>query len=150
MHGLPYFLLFIENRFAVTDHYYNYVNAGTLDIIFFISALVIQSLVKRLHLSVDINPIQADSLLSMEQLTKLVLKRLETGILVINSNNEIISQNSAAQRLLGFPGPIRAMPEKLQNGLNEFIKFPNYKPSTFKSGPTTANVCPANALQRSW
>ncbi len=135
-------LLFVENRFAVTNHAYNYVNAGTLGMIFFISAFVIQSLVKRLHLSVDINRLQADSLLSMEQLTKLVLKRLETGVLVINHDNQIIFQNSAAQRLLGFPGPIRALPEKLQHGLDEFIKFPKYKPGTFKAGPTTAKVQP--------
>ena len=135
-------LIFIENRFAVEGHAFNYVNAGTLGIIFFITALVIQSLVKRLHLSVDINRSQADSLLSMEQLTKLVLKRLETGVLVINPNHEIIFQNASAQRLLGFPGPIRALPDKLQQGLAEHLKFPGFQAGTFKSGPTTAKVQP--------
>ncbi len=135
-------LIFIENRFEVEGQLFNYVNAGTLGIIFFITAFVIQALVKRLHLSVDINRLQADSLLSMEQLTKLVLKRLETGVLVINHDNEIIFQNTSAQRLLGFPGPIRALPDKLQQSLDEHLKFPNYQPSTFKAGPTTAKVQP--------
>ena len=135
-------LIFVENRFAVAGLDYNYVNAGTLGIIFFITALVIQSLVKRLHLSVDINRIQADNLLSMEQLTKLVLKRLETGVLVVNDQNEIIFQNTAAQRLLGFPGPVRILPDKLQSALDEYVKFPGYKPGTFKAGPTTAKVQP--------
>lgn len=135
-------LIFVENRFAVAGLDYNYVNAGTLGVIFFITALVIQALVKRLHLSVDINRIQADNLLSMEQLTKLVLKRLETGVLVVNDHNEIIFQNTAAQRLLGFPGPVRILPDKLQHALNEYLKYPNYTPSTFKAGPTTAKVQP--------
>lgn len=135
-------LIFVENRFAVAGLDYNYVNAGTLGIIFFITALVIQSLVKRLHLSVDINRIQADNLLSMEQLTKLVLKRLETGVLVVNDHNEIVFQNTAAQRLLGFPGPVRILPDKLQSALDEYVKFPGYKPGTFKAGPTTAKVQP--------
>jgi len=135
-------IVFIENRFAVAGQAYNYVNAGTLGIIFFITALVIQSLVKRLHLSVDINRIQADSLLSMEQLTKLVLKRLETGIVVMDSEHQIIFQNASAQRLLGFPGAMRALPDKLQRSLNQHIKFPDYQPKAFKAGPTTAKVQP--------
>jgi len=135
-------LLFVENRFAVGGEAYNYVNAGTLGFIFFITAFVIQALVKRLHLSVDINRIQADSLLSMEQLTKLVLKRLETGVLVVNEVGEIIFQNTAAQRLLGFPGPVRVLPDKLHNAYLEHLKFPGHKPSTFKAGPTTAKVQP--------
>jgi two-component system sensor histidine kinase PilS (NtrC family) len=135
-------LLFVENRFAVEGHAHNYVNAGTLGFIFFITAFVIQALVKRLHISVDINRIQADNLLSMEQLTKLVLKRLETGVLVINENEEIVFQNTAAQRLLGFPGPVRVLPGKLHQAYLEYKKFPNYKPDTFKAGPTTAKVQP--------
>ena len=135
-------LVFIESRFAEQGLAYNYMNAGTLGFIFFITAFVIQALVKRLHLSVDINRLQADSLLSMEQLTKLVLKRLETGVLVVNDNNEIIFQNSSAQKLLGFPGPIWALPEKLQLSLQEYLKFPKHTPSSFKAGPTTAKIQP--------
>lgn len=135
-------LIFVENRFAVASYDYNYVNAGTLGIIFFITAFVIQSLVKRLHISVDINRVQADSLLSMEQLTKLVLKRLDTGVLVIGNTGEVIFQNAAAQRLLGFPGPVRILPEKLRSTYVEYQKFPNYKAKTFKAGPTTAKVQP--------
>lgn len=135
-------LVFIEYQFQQDGHDYNFVNAGTLGVIFFISALIIQALVKRLHLSVDINRQQADSLLSMEQLTKLVLKRLDTGVVVIDADNNIIFQNTAAQRLLGYPGPIRALPEKLQASLAEYRKFPKYKPGTFKAGPTTAKVQP--------
>ena len=135
-------LIFVENRFAVEGQAYNYVNAGTLGFIFFITAFVIQALVKRLHLSVDINRIQADNLLSMEQLTKLVLKRLETGVLVVSENEEIVFQNTAAQRLLGFPGPVRVLPDKLHQAYLEYKKFPGYKPSTFKAGPTTAKVQP--------
>lgn len=135
-------LVFIEYQFQINGHPFNFVNAGTLGFIFFISALIIQALVKRLHLSVDINRVQADSLLSMEQLTKLVLKRLDTGVIVIDDHNNIIFQNTSAQRLLGYPGPIRALPDKLLISLGQFRKFPKYKPSTFKAGPTTAKVQP--------
>ncbi len=135
-------LLFVENRFAVEGQNHNYVNAGTLGLIFFITAFVIQSLVKRLHLSVGINLTQADSLLSLEQLTKLVLKRLDTGVLVINPENEIIFQNRSAQRLLGYPGPIRELPHKLQKSLQQYLKYPSHKPAKFKAGPTTAKVQP--------
>ncbi|MFT5594928.1 MAG: two-component system sensor histidine kinase PilS (NtrC family) [Oceanicoccus sp.] len=135
-------LVFIEYQFQINGHEHNFLNAGTLGFIFFISALIIQALVKRLHLSVDINRIQADSLLSMEQLTKLVLKRLDTGVVVIDEGNNIIFQNTAAQRLLGYPSAIRALPDKLQTSLNEYLKFPKFKPDTFKAGPTTAKVQP--------
>lgn len=135
-------LVFIEYQFQLNGHPFNFVNAGTLGFIFFISALIIQALVKRLHLSVDINRVQADSLLSMEQLTKLVLKRLDTGVIVIDDHNNIIFQNTSAQRLLGYPGPIRALPDKLLISLGQFRKFPKHKPSTFKAGPTTAKVQP--------
>ena len=63
-------------------------------------------------------------------------------MVVIDDHNSIIFQNTAAQRLLGYPGPIRALPDKLQASLNEYLKFPKYKPSTFKAGPTTAKVQP--------
>lgn len=135
-------IIFVENRFAVGGQAYSYVNAGTLGIIFFITALVIQSLVKRLHLSVDINRTQADSLMSMEQLTKLVLKRLDTGVLVLDENDEVIFQNTAAQRLLGFPGAVRVLPERLKAAYEEYKRFPKYKAQPFKTGPTTAKVQP--------
>jgi len=133
-------LVYVEYYFQQNALSYNYVNAGTLGIIFFISALVIQALVKRLHLSVDINRQQADSLLSMEQLTKLVLKRLETGVIVIDNDGNIIFQNAAAQKLLGYPGAIRSLPEKLQVRYEQYLKFPKFKPEPFKAGPTTAKV----------
>ncbi|GAA6134432.1 ATP-binding protein [Oceaniserpentilla sp. 4NH20-0058] len=133
-------LVYIEYFFQENGFAYNFVNAGTLGVIFFISALIIQALVKRLHLSVDINRQQADSLLSMEQLTRLVLKRLETGVVVIDNQSNIIFQNSAAQRLLGYPGAIRSLPEKLQDRYHQYEKFPKYKPEPFKAGPTTAKV----------
>lgn len=135
-------LVFIEYRFAELGHPHNYVNAGTLGLIFFVTAFVIQALVKRLHLSVDINRTQADSLLSMEQLTKLVLKRLQTGVLVLDSHDRIIFQNTAAQRLLGYPGAVNALPNKLIEGLAQYRKFPKYQAKPFKSGPTTPKVLP--------
>jgi len=133
-------LVYVEYYFQQKGLEYNYVNAGTLGVIFFVSALIIQALVKRLHLSVDINRLQADNLLSMEQLTKLVLKRLETGVLVIDEHSNIIFQNAAAQKLLGYPGAIRSLPEKLQVRYEQYLKFPKYKPEPFKAGPTTAKV----------
>lgn len=133
-------LVYIEYFFKQKGFDYNFVNAGTLGLIFFVSALIIQALVKRLHLSVDINRQQADNLLSMEQLTKLVLKRLETGVVVVDDNNDIIFQNAAAQKLLGYPGPIRALPEKMQMRYEQYLKFPKHKPEPFKAGPTTAKV----------
>ncbi|MCP5350846.1 MAG: hypothetical protein H7A10_07775 [Oceanospirillaceae bacterium] len=135
-------LIFVEHQFDVKGLPYDYMKPGTLGVIFFLTALVIHALVKRLQLSVDINAVQADNLLSMEQLTKLVLKRLETGVLVLNNQNEIIFQNIAAQRLLGFPEPIRAVPEKLKKELDLFRKFPKYHPHTLKAGPTTPKVQP--------
>lgn len=133
-------LMYIEYYFEQKGLPYSFVNTGILGFIFFVSALIIQALVKRLHLSVDINRQQADSLLSMEQLTKLVLKRLETGVLVIDNNCQIIFQNTAAQKLLGYPGAIRSLPEKLQVRYEQYLKFPKFKPEPFKAGPTTAKV----------
>lgn len=135
-------LLFVEYQFSANHTAYSFLNAGTLGIIFFITAFVIQSLVKRLHLSFDINQSQADTLLSMEQLTKLVLKRLETGVLVLDDQENIIFQNSAAQRLLGYPNAVNTLPAKLQHSLDEYKKFPKYKSKPFKAGPTTAKVQP--------
>lgn len=135
-------LVLVEYRFSEMGQPHHFVNAGTLGIIFFITAFVIQALVKRLHLSLDINRTQADSLLSMEQLTKLVLKRLQTGVLVLDSNDNIIFQNTAAQRLLGYPGPVNTIPAKLLTGLEQYRKFPNYKTKAFKAGPTTPKVQP--------
>ncbi len=135
-------LVFVEYRFSELGQSYNYVNAGTLGIIFFITAFVIQALVKRLHLSLDINRSQADSLLSMEQLTKLVLKRLQTGVLVLDGQDQIIFQNTAAQRLLGYPSAVNTLPAKLLDGLAQYRKFPKYQAKPFKTGPTTAKVLP--------
>ena len=44
--------------------------------------------------------------------------------------------------MLGFPGPVRILPEKLRSAYIEYQKFPNYKAKTFKAGPTTAKVQP--------
>ena len=89
-------------------------SVGVFGIFLFATAYVFSILSERIRKSNIEAALQAEQAAYLENLAHLILERMRTGIVVINSNDEIVLINHAAQQMLGF-GPVdAAIPATIQ------------------------------------
>ena len=97
--GLIYLTFYISlSRPAVTGHY---VEAGALGALCFIAALMIQALSHRLQLSETLARRHAADVADLQALNALILERMRTGILVLDSRHRVLMANPSSLALLG-------------------------------------------------
>lgn len=97
--GIIYLTFFISyHKPAAANHF---VQAGSLGALCFAAALLVQTLARRLQLSEDIAEKRAADVDNLEQLNALILQRMRTGILVLDSNRQVLLANQSALTLLG-------------------------------------------------
>lgn len=89
-------------------------SAGTLGLLLFLTALVFRYLTRKLIASQKESAIQAEHAAHLEKLAQQIISRMNTGIIVVNHQNETLLTNQAAQRLLG------ASPEHQKISLSQF------------------------------
>ena len=80
----------------------NYVHAGFLGITFFITSIIGQALALRTKKSEELARERAIDLKNLSRLNELIVHRMQTGILVINSDTKIELCNLAAQKMLNI------------------------------------------------
>ncbi|MDT8427365.1 MAG: ATP-binding protein [Pseudomonadales bacterium] len=130
-----------------------YVQSGLLGALLFATSLYIQWLSERIRKSATLAEQQATSIIDLEQLNHLVIQRLKTGIIVVDTNNRILTQNAAAIALLelGYQGRTidtmaqssgsstdSRLPEPLENQLKAWRDNPDTLSPPFRishSGP---------------
>ena len=83
------------------DYPGQFVQAGILGAILFATSLYIQSASKRAMAAAQLAEEQATSIVDLEKLNNEIIQRMRTGIMVVNSDNEVITMNNAAHNLLG-------------------------------------------------
>ena len=78
-----------------------YLQAGALGVLCFAAALLVQGLTRLLEVSEMLSEQRASEVTSLETLNALILQRMRTGILVLDSQRRILLANQGALTLLG-------------------------------------------------
>ncbi|MBL4851435.1 MAG: ATPase [Gammaproteobacteria bacterium] len=95
--ALASFAVLIDTFYS---HTISYAHAGTLGITFFATAILATYLAQRIRSSENLAQQRGGDLLTMEQLTRYVIQRMQTGVLVLGSNNQPQLMNQATKELL--------------------------------------------------
>jgi len=77
-----------------------YIQAGLLGALLLAASIYLESLAERMRVSAQLAAEQASSIVNLEQLNQLIIKRMRTGILVVDTAERILTANDAALRLL--------------------------------------------------
>jgi two-component system sensor histidine kinase PilS (NtrC family) len=97
--GIIYLTFYISyHKPAAANHF---VQAGSLGALCFAAAMLVQALARRLQASEDIAERRAADVDNLEELNALILQRMRTGILVLDSTREVLLANQSALTLLG-------------------------------------------------
>jgi len=85
------------STFALENYY---VQAGLLGLTLFATSLSLQYLGGRIRQKELINRIQARSILSLQEMNQQIIQRMQTGIIVVDTNTRVLNCNDAARKLL--------------------------------------------------
>src|SRR5690554_6821308 len=121
------------------------VRAGTLGILYFAAAFVLQGISKRMIRSEALASSRARSIQELEQINQQIIQRMRTGILVLDRFGQIRLANAAAEELLfgvsadgeDLEPRARLLPKPLRQGLESWLKNPNMRIEPFQASPTS-------------
>jgi two-component system sensor histidine kinase PilS (NtrC family) len=130
------------------------VRAGSLGILYFAAAFVLQYISRRMMRSEALASSRARSIAELEQINQQIIQRMRTGILVLDRYGQIRLANAAAEELLtGNPfshlqqnnGPL-ILPRPLKLGLDAWLRDPAERIEPFQPYQTSP-VLQANFTQ---
>ncbi|MBU2952346.1 ATP-binding protein [Marinobacter sp. F3R08] len=121
------------------------VRAGSLGILYFAAAFILQSISRRMMRSEALASSRARSIAELEKINQQIIQRMRTGILVLDRFGQIRLANAAAEELLyGAPKaaePIHerttVLPRPLKQGLDTWLKDPAQRIEAFQASPTS-------------
>jgi len=87
---------------VATSYAVSYTHAGILGVTFFATAILATYLAQRIRNSENLAEQRGSELLTMEQLTRYVIQRMQTGVLVLDDNNQPQLMNQSTQELLSI------------------------------------------------
>lgn len=143
--GLLVLTFFLSLEFPLSTQ--KFVQAGTLGALCFASALFVQALTARLAHSETLAEQRAVQVADLQALNAQILERMRTGILVVDSQQNLLMANQSAQQLMGrspaqhtpladFCAPLLAQLQHWQNNptlrsesLQPFVDGPVIQPS---------------------
>ncbi|MGO1749415.1 MAG: sensor histidine kinase [Marinobacter sp.] len=121
------------------------VRAGSLGILYFAAAFILQNISRRMMRSDALATSRAQSIAELEQINQQIIQRMRTGILVLDRYGQMRLANAAAEELL-FGTPTdenmpatrsRALPQALKLGLETWLKNPEKRTEPFQPSPTS-------------
>ncbi|HCP53331.1 MAG: PAS domain-containing sensor histidine kinase [Pseudomonadaceae bacterium] len=116
-----------------------YVQAGALGTLCFAAALFVQGISKRLYLSETLAEQRAEEVANLEALNSLILQRMRTGILVLDTHNRVLLANDGAKRLLGHTDITGLIVDphcpELINCLHQWHYNPTLRSAEFRAQP---------------
>lgn len=116
-----------------------YVQAGALGALCFAGALFVQGISRRLQLSETLAEQRAADVANLEALNALILQRMRTGILVLDSRHRVLLANQAAQSMLGHDGlvgrPLGPHCPELLKRLEQWWDNPTLRPQSLQPVP---------------
>ena len=122
------------------------VRAGTLGIVYFAAAFILQNITRRMTRSEALASFRAQSIQELEQINQQIIQRMRTGILVVDQFDQIRLANAAAEELLfGQPSIAqtkrsprgRTLPPPLRQGLEYWLQTPGERTEPFQASPTS-------------
>ncbi len=121
------------------------VRAGSLGILYFAAAFLLQSISRRMRSSEALASSRAQSIAELEQINRQIIQRMRTGILVLDRHGQIRLANAAAEELLfgahahqpSQPDAQRTLPQVLKLGLETWLNDPNRRIEPFQPFPTS-------------
>ncbi|MEX0605213.1 MAG: ATP-binding protein [Marinobacter sp.] len=125
------------------------VRAGSLGILYFAAAFVLQYITRRMVHSEELASSRALSIMELEQINRQIIQRMRTGILVTDRFGQIRLANAAANELLsggdqkasdapatqGYP-----MPLPLKRGLEQWLQNPLSRTDPFQASPLSPMI----------
>ena len=105
------------------------LQTGTLGIIFFATAYLLQTIAKRLQATEKHAEIQASSIASLEKLNELIVQRMTMGVVVYSDNDRVLVANQAAIDLLELPTTAHEqlqLPNTLKELRTQWINDPSH------------------------
>jgi len=103
-----------------------YIQAGLLGALLMAASIYLESLAERMRQGAQLAAEQASSILNLEQLNQLIIRRMRTGVLVVDATGKVLTANDAALQLLhpGVEQPATpdapALPEILRQQLQQW------------------------------
>ena len=123
------------------------VRAGSLGILYFAAAFILQYVSRRMLRSEALASSRAKSIAELEQINRQIIRRMRTGILVLDRYGAIRLANAAAEELLFGSAPDeetlsrgRTLPTPLRRGLESWLKNPRGRTEPFQAMPTAPMV----------
>jgi two-component system sensor histidine kinase PilS (NtrC family) len=123
------------------------VRAGSLGILYFAAAVILQYVSRRMLRSEALASSRAKSIAELEQINRQIIQRMRTGILVLDRHGAIRLANAAAEELLfgSASGEDtlsrgRTLPKPLRQGLERWLRNPNGRTEPFQAMPTAPMV----------
>ncbi|AZT82894.1 histidine kinase [Marinobacter sp. NP-4(2019)] len=121
------------------------VRAGSLGILYFAAAFILQNISRRMVRSEALATSRARSIAELEQINRQIIQRMRTGILVLDRYGQIRLANAAAEELLfgarseqsGDDNRGRHLPQQLRLGLEDWLRDPSRKTEPFQASPTS-------------
>lgn len=124
------------------DNVDNIVRAGSLGILYFGAALILQSITRRMQRSEALADSRARSIIELEKINEQIIQRMRTGIVVTDQEGRIRVANAAAEELLfGMIGnhghQSRVLPVALLEGLATWKQDPRERPEPCQVQPAS-------------
>ncbi len=121
------------------------VRAGSLGILYFATAVILQGITRRMIRSEALASSRARSIAELEQINQQIIQRMRTGILVLDRHGYIRLANAAAEELLfgaashqaGESGHHRELPPPLKRGLELWLRTPGRRIEPFQPSNTS-------------
>ncbi|WP_461535484.1 sensor histidine kinase [Spongorhabdus nitratireducens] len=118
------------------------VNSWLLGIMFFVTAILIQGLARRLRHTEMLAQENARHNALLQALSHNVIRHMKTGILVVREPHEIIMINESAQRLLGDndSNDLSQLSPQLHQALEQWQTNPSLHPAPFRIKPDANEI----------
>src|SRR5690554_4518735 len=121
------------------------VRAGSLGILYFATAVILQGISRRMIRSEALASSRARSIAELEQINQQIIQRMRTGILVLDRHGYIRLANAAAEELLfgtathenGTAHNHRELPPPLKKGLELWLRHPDRRIEPFQPSSTS-------------
>jgi len=128
------------------------VRAGSLGIVYFVTAAALQYIAIRLRHSETLASSRARSLAELEQINQQIIQRMRTGILVLDREGQVRLMNASASEMLagyqvfaqqsetGQTTGVNLLPATLLNGFKSWLLNPQQGTAPFQPTSTSAPI----------
>lgn len=108
------------------------INAGVQGAIFFATVLLVQLLVQRIEVSQRLAAERARELAHSEYLNQLIVRRMQTGVLVVDRSHDLHSANDSAMSMLNLSSDVKQLPEPLLKSMAQWQQRPDVRTRPFR------------------